>query len=66
MEIKKTEEEIADGILKGIENRGIKDTKAFLSYLRDQKIKKREASKARVTEAEMEIEVIDKMLEVAK
>lgn len=66
MEIKKTEEEIADGILKGIENRGIKDTKAFLSYLRDQKIKKREASKARVKEAEMEIKVIDKMLGVAK
>ena len=63
MATEKSEEEVAQGFRKAMLNRGIKDIPAQLTYLRGQKIKKRDASKGRVLEAEIEIRVIDKMLE---
>ena len=65
MATEKSEEEVAQGFRKAMLNRGIKDTQAQLRFLREQKIKKRDASKMRVLEAEMEIRVIDRMLEGA-
>ena len=65
MATEKSEEEVAQGFRKAMLNRGIKDTQAQLKFLREQKIKKRDASKMRVLEAEIEIRVIDKMLEDA-
>jgi len=59
----KSEEEVAQGFRKAMLNRGIKDVQAQLKFLRGQKIKKRDASKRRTSEAEMEIRVIDRMLE---
>lgn len=59
----KTEEEIEQGILKTIHNRGIYRVQAYLSYLRDQKITKRDTSKARVAKIAMEIRVIDQIRE---
>ena len=63
MATEKTEEEVAQSFRKAMLNRGIKDTQAQLRFLREQKIKKRDASKMRVLEAETEIRVIDKMRE---
>ena len=62
METKREEEEIAKGFREDMKKRGIVNEEAQLTYLRNQKIKKRDASKARVIEAEMEIRVIDGML----
>lgn len=63
MEIQKSEEEVERGIRDSMQKRHITATQAHLEFLRNQKIKKRDASKARVSEAEMEIQVIDRMLE---
>lgn len=57
----KREKEIAQGIRNDMKKRNITDTQAQLLYLRDQKVKKRDANQARVNKAEMEIRVIDKM-----
>ena len=65
MATEKSEEEVAQSFRKAMLNRGIKDTQAQLRFLREQKIKKRDASEMRGLEAEMEIRVIDKMLEGA-
>ena len=62
MEIQKTEEEVERGIRDSMQKRNITATQNHLEYLRNQKVKKRDASKGRVVEAEMEIRVIDRML----
>lgn len=64
MEILKTEEDVERGIRDSMQKRHITATKKHLVFLRNQKITKRDASKARVVEAELEITVIDRMLEV--
>ena len=61
----KEEKEIAQGIRNAMKRRNITDTQAQLLYLRDQKIKKRDANQVRVNKAEMEIRVIEKMWEGA-
>ena len=59
----KSEEEIAKGFRASMDKRGIKDTRAHLNYLRDQKMKKVEANLARLRDVTKEIKVIDRMLE---
>jgi hypothetical protein len=63
MEKKKSEGEIAKGFREDMKKRGIVNEHAQLAYLRNQKIKKRDASRARAIKAEGEIQVIDMMLE---
>lgn len=63
MEIQQTEEEVERGIRDSMQKRNIVNMGAHLDFLRAQKIKKRNASLARVGEAEMEIKVIDRMRE---
>ena len=63
MEIQKSEEEVERGIRDSMQKRHIAATRDHLKFLRNQKIIKRNASAARVEEAEMEIKVIDRMLE---
>lgn len=63
MKVQKSEEEVEREIRNSMQIRGIVDVKAFLIWLRGQKVTKREASKARVVEAELEISVIDRMRE---
>ena len=63
MEIQKSEEEVERGIRDSMQKRNIVATRDHLKFLRNQKIIKRNASAARVEEAEMEIKVIDRMLE---
>ena len=65
MVTKKEEEEIVKGFRKDMKKRGIVNEHAQLAYLRNQKIKKRDANRARAIEAEGEIQVIDLMLEGA-
>ena len=65
MEEEKSEEEIARGFRASMDKRGIKDTRAQLNYLRNQKTKKLDVRLARVKETTKEIRVIDKMLEGA-
>lgn len=62
MVTKKEGEEIAKGFREDMKKRGIVNEHAQLAYLRNQKIKKRDASRARAIEAEGEIQVIDLML----
>ena len=63
MEILQTEEEVERGIRDSMQKRNIVNMEAHLAFLRAQKVKKRDASAARVVEAEMEIRVIDRMRE---
>lgn len=63
MEILTSEEEIERGIRDSMQKRRITATKKHLVFLREQKIIKRNASAARVVEAELEIKVINRMLE---
>ena len=63
METAKGDKELAQSFREAMQRRNITDTEAQLIYLRNQKIKKRDASRARAIEAEKEIRVIDKMLE---
>ena len=58
----KLREEIIHGILETIQKRNIMDVSGYLTFLRDQKIKKWNTSEARVKEADREIRVIGKML----
>ena len=57
------EEEVRRGIRDSMQKRNIVNMKAHLEFLRDQKIKKKNASLARAKEADREITVISKMLE---
>ena len=59
----KTEEEIKQGILETIHRRGIYRVQAYLSFLYDQKVIKRDVAKARTIKIAEEIQVIDRMLE---
>lgn len=59
----KTEEEIEQEILKTIHRRGIYRVQAYLTFLHDQKITKRDVAKARTIKIDEEIRVIDRMLE---
>lgn len=63
MEIQKDEEEVERGIRDSMQKRNIVNMKGFLEHLRGLKVIKRDASAARVVEAEMEIRVIDRMRE---
>ena len=63
METEKGDKKIAQSFCEAMQKRNITDTEAYLVYLRDQKVKKRNASKARAIEAEREIRVIELMLE---
>ena len=63
METEKGDKEIAQSFREAMQRRNITDTEAQLVYLRNQKIKKRDASRARAIEAEREIRVIELMLE---
>ena len=62
MVTKKEEEEIAKRFREDMKKRGIVNEHAQLAYLRNQKIKKRDTSRARAIEAEGEIQVRDRML----
>ena len=59
----KTDKEMAQEFRELMQKRGIADTEAYLVYLRAQKEQKLNASRARVKEAEQEINVIELMLE---
>ena len=63
MEIQQSEEEVERGIRDSMQKRNIVNMEAHLKFLRTQKVKKQDASAARVKEAEMEIRVIDRMME---
>lgn len=63
MESEKGDKEIAQGFREAAQKRNITDMEGHLVWLRDQKIKKRDASRARAIKAEREIGVIDLMLE---
>ena len=63
METEKGDKEIAQSFREAMQKRNITDTEGHLIYLRNQKIKKRDASRARAIEAEREIRVIDLMQE---
>jgi hypothetical protein len=59
---KEKEKKIVEGFEALMEKRGITDRKAYFVYLREQKLKKYEASEARMTEAEEELEVLKTLL----
>lgn len=63
MGTEKEKKKIAQSFREAMQKRNITDTKAQLIYLRDQKIKKKNASLARAKEAEREIDIIGLMLE---
>jgi len=58
----KTDKEMAAEFRELYQKRGVSDVEAYLVYLRNQKEIKLNASKARVEEAEQEINVIEQML----
>ena len=63
MGAEKENKKIAQSFREAMQKRNITDTEAQLIYLRDQKIKKKNASLARAKEAEREIDIIGLMLE---
>ena len=59
----KTDKKMAQEFRELMQKRGITDEEKYLVYLIAQKIQKRDASRARMNEAEREIYVCDRMLE---